>query len=316
MNAQPGYFQALASRFAASWNQFWFTPGDPLPLGVLRIGVGLLALYLTATYGFDLRAFFDPQTGLLPLDTVIQILSQTDRGAARFSYFDYATDGTTLQVLHYVGVAVVAAFVVGFQTRITSILTWIVFISYFHRGPHLTTIAEPVVAFLLLYLAIGPSGATLSVDDWLRRRREGDRYRPAPPSYLATVALRLIQVHTGLVYFLIFCGKLQNNDTWWNGTAVWWLIARPESCLVNLRFLADAPYLINLWTLLIVLFELAFALLIWNRTARPLLLGLSAVMMTGTAVLTGLIPFCLAMFLAGLAFVPADSWRTLAARRA
>jgi hypothetical protein len=313
MSERPGYFNTLFARFGEGWNRFWFTPSDPLPLAVLRIAVGSIVLYLIATFGFDLRRFFDPQTGLLPLQTVLAVMTQRE-GVARFSYFDYAPDGLTLQLLHYVGVAIVAAFVVGFQTRITSVLSWLVFLSYFHRGPMLAGISEPVLSFLMLYLCIGPSGAELSVDAALRRRR-GPALRPeANWSYLATLSIRLIQVHVTLVYVLMFLGK-QSNFVWWNGTAAWWLIARPESALLNLRFLGNHPYVINAWTSTILFFELAFPLLVWNRLARPLLLGLSAFVWLGTALITGLVPFCLAMLVAGLAFVPAEFWRGLTAPR-
>lgn len=313
MSEQPGYFSTLVNRFGEGWNRFWFTPADPLPLGVIRIGTGLIALYLVATFGFDLRRFFDPETGVLRLDTVLLIQQQSDR-AARFSYLDYAPDGATLQVMHYVGLAVLAAFTVGWWTRITSILAWVVFLSYFHRGPMLTNIVEPVTAMLLMYLCLGPSGNALSVDTWLRRRRN-PKY-VAGPTWGTGVVLRLLQVHVALIYFLMFCGKMQNNFVWWNGTAVWWLIARIDSTLIDLRWLADYPYLINLWTTSIIGFELAFSVLIWNRTARPLLLGLSAVVWTGTALITGLVPFCLAMFVAGLAFSSPETWRRLLPRRA
>lgn len=313
MSDRPGYFSTLVHRFGQGWNQFWFTPSDPISLAAVRIGVGLIALYVVVTYGFDLRRFFDPQVGLLPVDTVVGILQQNDRGV-RFSYFDYATDGLMLQILHYLGVGVLVAFTVGWQTRITSVLSWLVFLSYFHRGPLLTSIGEPVLALILLCLGIGPSGAEWSVDAWLRRRRGGEQAGRAPDNYLTTVALRLIQVHLTLIYFLMFLGKLQNGFVWWNGTAAWWLIARPESPLVNLRFLGDLPYVINLWTTAILAFEPTFAILIWNRTARPLLLMLSGAMWFTTALITGLVPFCATILVAGLAFVPGQFWRDRSAR--
>ncbi|MGC3966998.1 MAG: hypothetical protein QM775_06390 [Pirellulales bacterium] len=85
----------------------------------------------------------------------------------------------------------------------------------------------------------------------------------------------------------------------------------PESALVDLRWLHAYPYVINFWTTSLIFFYLAFALLIWNRTARPLLVTLSAVVWIGTALLTGLIPFCAAMFVGGLSFISAEQWLAL-----
>jgi hypothetical protein len=54
----------LAARLAAAgtaalrgWNQFWFRPADPTGLGVMRIGCGLVALYIHLSYGAYLQEF-------------------------------------------------------------------------------------------------------------------------------------------------------------------------------------------------------------------------------------------------------------------
>ncbi len=48
---EPGGLRGLA----AAWNRFWFTPGDPTPLGLVRICAGLLILYVHLLYTFDLQ---------------------------------------------------------------------------------------------------------------------------------------------------------------------------------------------------------------------------------------------------------------------
>jgi hypothetical protein len=150
----------------------------------------------------------------------------------------------------------------------------------------------------------------LSIDAWLRRRPAG-KQAARVPTYGATVVLRLIQVHTALIYFLMFCGKQQGGGVWWNGTAVWWLIARPESAMLDLRWMNQYPYLINLWTTAIFVFEPIFAILVWNRTVRPLIVGLSIPFWLGIAVLTGMVPFALAMIVASLSFVEPATWRRM-----
>jgi hypothetical protein len=45
-------------RLAQAWNAFWFTPADPTLLGLIRICVGLVTLYVHAAYTVDLYEFF------------------------------------------------------------------------------------------------------------------------------------------------------------------------------------------------------------------------------------------------------------------
>ena len=99
------------------------------------------------------------------------------------------------------------------------------------------------------------------------------------------------------------------GSTWWQGSALWWLITRTEQRLVDLTWLHAYPFAVEFWTHAIVLFELVFALLIWNRTARPLLLGLSGLMWLSLALVTGKVVFCALLFVAGLAFVSPDAMR-------
>jgi hypothetical protein len=306
MSEADGYISRATGRFANGWNAFWFAPSDPRPLGMMRFCVGLLATYIVGAFGFELLRYFGP-VGMLPEETVREV-----SGPYRFSTLAYVTDAASLYTVYGVSMAVLVAFTVGLWTRLTSILAFLAYMTFFHRAPMLTGMVEPVVAMLLLYLCIGPCGGAYSVDSLLRRRKAQGSIAAEPlPSFQSTLSLRLIQVHTVLIYFMMFSGKSHGNFVWWNGNAVWWLIARPGAALVDMRSLYNWQYVINIWTSAIVLFELAFAILIWNRTARPLMIVASAVMWTGTAVLTGMVPFCLAMFIAGLAFVSGEQWRGL-----
>lgn len=332
MKAVTTYLNDFVRKFGDGWNRFWYTPVDPFPAAVLRIGIGLAAFYLIALFSFDLLQFFGPH-GLLPIESVRAIYPEN----YRLTYFESVQDVATLRLMHYAGLAILAANVVGLWSRVTSVLALIVFMSYFHRAPMLTSVAEPVIAMSLFYLCFAPTGAYLSVDAWLRRRREakiahaaqeaGDsrninavkKVRAAAASnaplqgrsFAAAVSLRLLQTHFALIYFLMFLATMQRNEVWWNGKAVWWLMARTESAMIDMRWLANYPYAIHAWTTAIVLFYIAFAILIWNRTARPLLIALSAPFWIGIALISGLGPFCWAMFVGGLSFVSAEQWRGL-----
>jgi hypothetical protein len=311
------YLGDLGRSFGQAWNRFWFTPRDPLVLSVIRVAAGLVALYLVASYSPDLGRFFGPG-GLLPVETV-EALQRPDPETMprrwRFSYLDYMQSGSDLWLAHVAGLAVLGLYTVGFWTRISSCLALVVVLSYVHRGPVLTGEVEPVLALVMFYLCLAPSGRYLSVDAWLARRRAANIPRtesaPAGASNLstaATIATRLMQVHLSLLYAGMALGKLA-GDAWWSGAAVWWLIARPEQRLVDLTWLADHPFVVNAWTHAIVVFELTFAVLIWNRLARPLLLWLAAAMWILLVPITGLAAFALLMLAANLSFVPPDTVR-------
>jgi hypothetical protein len=343
MRAILVYLNTLCQVFGQGWNRFWFTPSDPFTLAPVRIGAGLMAFYLVATYTPDLETFFGHK-GLVPVESLKVLELQTHNlrsflpptiretlpRASRFSYLDYVPDHTGLWAAHVAGLVILALFTAGCFTRVTSILALVVFLSYVHRGPMLTAQVEPILAFVMLYLCLGPAGRSLSIDACLAARRPTEQAilpRKASSvsrattdvpqfsaSVAATVSIRLIQVHLTLVYAMMGIGKLA-GEVWWNGLGMWWLIARPEMRLVDWTWLAAYPKLVAAWTHFQVAFELGFAVLVWNRTARPLMLALSIVAWLFLAPVTGLATFSLMMLVANLAFLSPSWMRSVLSRR-
>jgi hypothetical protein len=313
-NAITQYVDKLAATFGAAWNRFWFTPGDPLTVCVLRIVAGTAALFYVATFSFDLIDWFGP-TGWLPVETVQRVMETSPGEGAAYqpSYFNRIQSPALLWTVHAIGIVITALFALGLFTRVTAVLSLVVVLSYIHRAPLIAAHFEPVVAMMIFYLCFTPCGRYLSLD-----RRLGPA-RPAPldegledRSWTANAGLRLIQINVAGLYLMMGLAKL-GSTTWWEGGAMWWLMAQSQSRLVDLTFLRGNRflYLINAWTHAVVLFELCYGVLIWNRLARPLLIAVSVVMWTLTALVTGLVPYCLLMIATGAAFVPAEIWRLL-----
>lgn len=299
MTDQPSsYFARLSSEFGGGWTRFWFTPSDPSALSLMRLLVGLLVVYLHATLAMDLAPLFGPD-GLLPPGDIAPLESGS------FSYLNYLTSMSELWTVHLIGLAILILFAAGLWTRITSILALVVFLSDVHRAPMITGLTEPVVAMLLLYLCLAPCGRQFSLDRWRAGRTGSTDLLGLPAQELsttATIATRLIQIHLCLWIAMMGFSKL-SGETWWSGQGVWWLIGREDSRLIDLTGLYKSPKVLDFWTHAIVLFELAFPLLIWIPLARPLLLVLGAAGWSLLALVTGDLTFPVAMIIASLAFV-------------
>jgi hypothetical protein len=303
-----GYWQELAETIGESWNRFWFTPADPLPLCLLRIGVGLLAAVYFFSYTGDLVLWFGPD-GMLPMENVEPLVRLTpDAPLHRFSIFYGLESPSALYAAHWTFVVLALLFSAGLLTRVTGVLTAIGVLSYIHRVPILSSPSEPVLSMLLIYLVIGPAGRYYALDRWLFKRSEKSA-TDEERSLTANLALRLIQVHFAALVLAMALAKL-NSYAWWEGEAVWNLLAqtisRPIDQLARLR---PYTFLINAWTHAIVYFELAFPVLIWNRLARPLMIGLGVLVWLSISLLTGMAMFSAAMILASLCYIPGKSWR-------
>ena len=318
------YFKSLFETTGAAWNRIWFSPADALPLGVLRIATGLVALYLHVTYTWDI-AYFMQTGGLLPVELNQQLFDEGLFSPAQLSYLSYLYTPRELYVAHALGGAVLLLFTVGWYSRVTAPLALVVTLSYVHRAAVATSEVEPILTMLQFYLCLGPCGKHLSLDSWLdgRKRPPGSfAVDTAPSRFLsANIAVRLIQLHAALACLMMGLAKLAGpggledvvawRDAWGTGDAVWIMCARPLSPMVDLTWLREAPYLLQAWTHAIVVFEVLFGVLVWNRTLRPLMLGWAVVHWGLLALISGVAVLSVLMLIANVAFVAPDFLRGL-----
>lgn len=266
------------------------------------------------------------------------------RGIPAWSIWFHVTDPTAMMVIHVLIVLVCFLFTIGFCTRITSALTWMFSLWYIHRDPVALFGVDTMMTILLLYLMIGPSGGAVSVDRLMARWWHGakpgvlNRWRrllgkqPLPesavqpaaysadpvPSVSANFAVRLLQIHVCIIYFVSAISKLQ-GAAWWNGTAVWGTLANFEFAPMALeiggvqvyneflRFLGQYKLRLELFLtgacMFTLVFEMVYAFLIWRPSMRwPILWG--AIILHGfIGLLMGLKTFALMMLVMNLAFV-------------
>jgi hypothetical protein len=287
-----------------AWTTFWFRPTDPTLLGLIRILAGSMLLYTHAVWSLDLESFFGPH-GWMSAEAV-RTLQQNQLA---LSYWWWVPPDK-IWWAHGAALLVLALFTAGWMTRVTSILAFIITVSYVHRVPSALFGLDQINGMLALYLAIGPSGAALSVDRWLSRRSASRKtadgelpaWRPAPSSG-ANLSLRLIQVHMCVIYFFAGITKLQ-GPAWWTGEAMWMAFANLEYQTYDMIWLADYPRLVDLMTHTVVTWEITFAALIWIRLLRPLVLAGAVALHVGIGVCMGMWTFGLVMLIGCTAFLP------------
>jgi hypothetical protein len=307
------YFSELSERIGAAWGRFWFTPADPARCAVLRIAAGLLAIAHLASLGGDVDRWY-AKDGLLTPDAVSNLFRLTEDDASfRYTYLG-GFGSRDIRLVHWAAIAAAAAFTLGLVTPLSGALTAAALLAYVHRLPQVMGYLEPVLVFLVLYLTISPSGTRYSLDQLLFRRKApppaGGAGAAGVASWVGTAAnigLRLIQVHLAMFYVMMALTKLY-GDAWWQGDAMWYLVAQTHSRPVDLSVLRSwgrsGALLINFWTHAVLYYELVFPILIWNRLARPLVLLLGVVIWLSLIVATGQLLFGLAMLVASAAFLP------------
>ncbi|MCC6417100.1 MAG: hypothetical protein IT429_02500 [Gemmataceae bacterium] len=385
---------ATRNSAASAWDRFWFTPADPTVLGAIRICCGLVTFYTFLVYTFDLpallgehawldlearqRLYREQPIAVLPLDwqQVIEtpapgqaeeahIKAYRDRwgvdprvlagmGQPAWSIWFHVTDPAAMMAIQVAFVVVSFLFLIGFCTRVTAVLTWMAAVCHAQRATAALFGVDWIMLVLLLYLAIGPSGAALSVDRRLARWWAGARPRvigrwrafwdrllrrqpaaapiafgPTPPaapapSVSANVAIRLLQVHLCILYTSAGLSKLLGTS-WWTGYAVWETIANFEFApmqhgwyMAVLHGLAAnrLVYEVAMTTAagFTLFFEISYVFLVWRPRTRGLVLGMAILLHGLIGLFMGLKTFALLMLAMNLAFVPPETMHRLLRR--
>jgi Vitamin K-dependent gamma-carboxylase len=281
----------------AGWNQFWFTPEFPQTLAIIRIATGSLLLYSHCVWGSDLLGFFGAEGRLS------EAFTRAFHGpVGGWSFLNGIQAPALLIAIHGIGTLFFAALTVGVFTPIAAIGSFLMLVSYVHRGVGSLFGFDQIAVMLSMYLMVGDSGGVWSVDAW-RKKRQG--VPSGNPKICTHLAIRLIQVHMCIVYLFAGMGKLQ-GESWWAGTAIWLSISNYEYQSIDVTFLRRWPWLINLITHVTLFWELFYVALIWPRWMRPVMLALAIPLHGGIAVCLGMITFGIIMLVGNLAFVPSE----------
>jgi hypothetical protein len=330
-----------------NWDRFWFKPSDPVVIGFIRLCTGLVVLYVHLMYTVDLLSYVGKYGWLdengpgsaahfLRYDLSFPVQPSTwnatqqeyiGHGHLFWSIYYDMENPAWIYAVHFSIVAVSLLFAIGLWTRVTSVLTWIGAMCYLQRAPTLLFGQDTMMNILLIYLMIGPSGAALSVDDWLRRRREraaglGDR--PSPPLASATVATRLIQINFCYIYLASGTSKLLGS-MWWSGTAIWGTIANSYFAPFDQSWYISALQSLSahrwVWEVamsagcVFTLFvEIGLPFLIWSRKWRWFMVCGSVMLHTGIGLCMGLVTFSLFMLCMVIAFFPPEAIREMLGR--
>jgi len=105
-----------------------------------------------------------------------------------------------------------------------------------------------------------------------------------------------------LIYCVAGLAKLR-ADEWWDGTAIWAVMANYEYQTVDMLWMGRFPWLIDLLTHLTILFEVGYVALVWPKLTRPIWLAMAVGLHLTIGICVGMMTFALIMIVANGAFI-------------
>ncbi|MFF3342968.1 HTTM domain-containing protein [Streptomyces flavidovirens] len=311
-----GVAQWTADRIRALWDLVAGRPVSLYAASVLRMGYGLLYLI------FLLREFphrdeiWGPGSPWTPA-LARQLFDQTGWN----SILTLSDSRAYFELCYVMAIATSALFMLGWRTRVMSVLFAVVVISFHARAIFMTDGGDNLVLLMAVYLVLTACGRRWSLDA-RRHRLKAARAGDAPEPVRSLIWQQLLDARATLVTVVHNCGifviaaqvcflygstglyKVQ-GASWGNGTALHYVLNlelfQPWPALSHLA--DEFPIPIAIAGYMTVLLQVAFPFVLFGRLKYPVL-TLLLCMHIGIAVLMGLPLFSGAMIIADAVFLP------------
>ncbi len=241
------------------WNYLWFKPIDAKQYAALRILFG----GLSCVYFLEFLPYVDSQFSRLGWLGDIQQIANQNGGSWSIFFIHENWNFTTLAYAVIV-LGILSAFLmmIGWKSRYTAFLTWLIWVSLWNRNPLLMDGDDAILKMMCFYLMLSPCANCWSVDAYIRKASK----------HVVVWPLRLIQFQIALIYFV--SGWVKFHSVEWNdGSIIQYVLIHPEYSRWNGWVIIDSPLIKSLLAGLawfIRDWELFFPVLLLNPYTRRL----------------------------------------------
>jgi hypothetical protein len=149
-----------------SWNEFFFTPRSPLPLGLFRILYGAMVIATLLLLRPDWLTWYGTHAW-----TTLPVMQRIEPGTRLNLFTLLPQNDAWIEALFWVLLASAVLLMLGFLTRINSVIVFLCLTSVHQRNLYITHGGDTFLRVAGFFLMFAPAGAALSIDRLLRIRR-------------------------------------------------------------------------------------------------------------------------------------------------
>lgn len=271
----------LISKVTNWWNQFWFQADARKQLALMRVILcfGFLQLYVPRIW--QMHYFSD--SSIVPRAQSLQIYMDYYRPT--FSFYLWP-DAWALPMT-FLMLILIVCFLLGIGGRFLAFTLWFIDMAFQHRNISICFGADYIGSLLLLYLAFSHNQDYLTIRKFNKNHSDFSRQ-------LSSVMYRMLQIQISVIYAYTGFEKLKGS-TWWDGTALWNVLANYQITVMSFEWLRYIPLFIVFVTLLTIVFEIYFPVAMMMPKVKYPWLALGFVFHLGIALMLGLTTFSTVM---------------------
>lgn len=291
------------SQLTGAWNSFWFEPKSCLTIAVYRILYGLVVLECALQLAPQLQMWYGNH-GVVSRSTQAEYLQQRPF----LDLLALLPPGELPLTIFFVLFVLASVFLtVGLFTRTSAFVVFLALVSLHHHNSFNLNSGDVLLRVSAFLLSFSQAGYSLSVDNWIRKRRSVEVDLRSP------WAQRLLQITLCSVYCQSFLVKIA-GPMWLDGTAVYYASRLQDYQRFGIPFVFEHLWTIKALTWFTLLVELCMWTLVWIKECRYWVLLAAAIFHLGLDWTMSLSIFEHLMLVSLLLFVEPDDLRHVASR--
>ncbi|PTX60798.1 putative DCC family thiol-disulfide oxidoreductase YuxK [Melghirimyces profundicolus] len=250
-----------------------------------RIGLGAGVLF-HLLYHYSERHLLWGGEGLWPTAKFLE--GSEERGI--WTLFHISESPWFFEGVYHLGILATLMFILGFKTRLATILTFLTVWSLYYRNPFVTNGGDNILRIQLFYLMFAQAGARFSLDRVFRKNKKPGRAEPCL-SILHNAAVVAVILQLLFMYFTSGIYKVMGS-MWQEGTAVYYAMRVQDYVWPGVsEWIWSSEARIVFLTYSSVLFQVAFPFLLLNRYTKYLAVAGAFAFHTGVGLMMNLALF-------------------------
>lgn len=287
-----------AKEFCNRWDKFFFQEAPVEGLALFRVLIGSLALVTFLQDSLIMNDLWGPMA-LQTTETMLKNYS-----FPIMSIFQFLKLTPTL-LYGLVGLQILSlfTFTLGYKTRLSNWLAFILMVSFNQRNINILSSADLLIRIMFFLMLFSPSGNAYSIDSIIARLKG-----KMLPRDCSRWPLRLIQMQIAVVYVSTVIAKAK-GITWLDGSAVYYATRSSDLTRFPVPFILDQFWTVKLITWSTLVIELALGTVIFFDEIRKKVIILGVIFHLGIEYMMSIPQFEWLMIICLMAMFKIEDYR-------
>lgn len=279
----------LITQIVKVWDQWWFTPKQTNVLSFFRLMLCGVLFYMAFMRSFHLDYYTD--ASWIPRKLHFFVMPESLR--PDFTWFFWSDNWGPL--FHSILVILLGLATLGLGNRVLLFSAWIIQIAFIQRNYAVVFGADHIGTLLLFLLSFTNCFESWSIKKYFPKFfPQYISNKNSKTDLMGSVGFRLVQIQMCVIYCYTGLEKLKGNS-WWDGTALWNVLANPQQTVADFTWIRNFPILIALMTFITVGYEIYWPVAVGSHKTRKPWLILGIMFHIGIGLSMGLMVFSLVM---------------------